>query len=159
LTIGIPVLILTLSRQPSARGSHTGFLGSVGWFALSTGALMGLAGLAVYVLSAYELGDQDRVHMQRTMLLATLILLGLANLPRALTENAESMTIADRRLILWIPAAILLFLAAMYWPPAADFFVLDGLGWQRWGIVLAATAATMLLALAMDWLKRKSWPP
>src|SRR5262249_62307500 len=47
LTIGVPVLVITLSRTSAARGSHAGFLRSVGAFALSTGLVIGLAGLAV----------------------------------------------------------------------------------------------------------------
>src|SRR5262249_51567543 len=142
LTIGIPVLILTLNRQPSSRSTHVGFLASVGWFALSTGALMGIAALAVFVHSAVGLGDPER--MQRTMLLAPLVLLGLGNLPRVLKGDGEPMSVDDWRFLLWIPAAAVLFLFTMYWPPAADFFMLDPLGPMRWTIVMAASALSLV---------------
>jgi magnesium-transporting ATPase (P-type) len=155
LTIGIPVLILTLNRQPSSSASHAGFLASVGWFAVSTGTLMGLAGLAIYVYSAQVMGDP--VTAQRTILLATLVVLGLANLPRVLTEDREAVSAGDYALLWWIPIAALLFALAMYWPPAADFFVLEPLDLARWLMVLAAAVACLLLAWTMDRIKEKAW--
>jgi magnesium-transporting ATPase (P-type) len=156
LTIGIPVLILTLNRQPSARASHAGFLTSVGWFALGTGTLMGLAGLAIYVYSARVLNDTEA--MQRTMLLATLVVLGLGNLPRVLTEDGESMSAGDSPLLWWIPIAALLFALALYWPPAADFFVLEPLSLARWLLVWAVVVVCMLLVWTMDRCKNRYFP-
>ena len=120
LTITIPVFVITASRTSAARAGHAGFLRSIGLFALTTGIATGLAGLAVMLLSARVLGDPELT--QRTMLLSTLVLLGLGNLPRVLTAEGERLTWTDRRLLGWTPAAVLLYAAAMYWPPAADFF-------------------------------------
>jgi magnesium-transporting ATPase (P-type) len=155
LTIGIPVLILTLNRQPSASASQAGFLASVGWFAVSTGVLMGLAGLAIYAYSERVLSDP--VTAQRTILLATLVVLGLANLPRVLTEDGEATSAGDYPLLWWIPIAALLFALAMYWPPAADFFVLEPLNLARWLMVVATAVACLLLAWIMDRIKEKVW--
>ena len=126
LTIAIPVLVITVSRTSAARAGHAGFLRSIGLFALTTGIATGLAGLAVMLLSARVLGDPELT--QRTMLLSTLVLLGLGNLPRVLTAEGERLTWTDRRLLGWPPAAVLLYAAAMYWPLAADFFRLAPLG-------------------------------
>src|SRR5579864_69749 len=142
LTIGIPVLLLTLNRQPSRSASHVGFLASVGWFALTTGTLIGVAGLAISLYSANAWPDSVRT--QRTILLTTLIVLGLANLPRVLMDDAEPLSIGDRRLLVWIPVAALLFAIAMYWPPAAYFFVLEPLEFKSWLLVFAAAAFTLL---------------
>jgi cation-transporting P-type ATPase E len=155
LTIGIPVLILTLNRQPNGSRGHVGFLASVGWFALTTGTLIGMASLAIFAYSAIAL--HDPVTMQRTMLLATLVVLGLGNLPRVLTDDGEPASSGDRRLLGWIPCAALLFAFAMYWPPAAYFFELEPLRLDRWLMVLAAAVSSLLLALATDWLKKRVW--
>jgi hypothetical protein len=84
------------------------------------------------------------------MLLSTLVLLGLGNLPRVLTAEGERLTWTDRRFLGWLPAAVLLYAVAMYWPPAADFFRLAPLDLTRWGVVLAATAAALLACVALD---------
>jgi cation-transporting P-type ATPase E len=148
LTITIPVLVITVSRTSAARAGHAGFLRSIGRFALTTGAAVGLAGLAVMLLSARAFGDPEIT--QRTMLLSTLVLLGLGNLPRVLTAEGERLTWTDRRFLVWPPAAVLLYAAAMYWPPAADFFRLAPLDLARWGVVLAAAVAAFLACVALD---------
>jgi magnesium-transporting ATPase (P-type) len=148
LTIGIPVFVITVSRTSAARAGHAGFLRQVGWFAVTTGLVVGLAGLAVFLLAAHVLGDP--VPEQRTMLLSTLILLGLANLPRVLTTEGERLTFTDRQFLWWIPAALLLCAVEMYWPPAADFFQLTPLPVSRWGVVVAVAATGFLLCLGLD---------
>src|SRR5262249_8478579 len=101
LTIGVPVVVITLSRTSAARGSHARFLRGVGAFVLSTGLVTGLAGLAVCLIA-------DAEHRQ-TMLLSTLVLLGLGTLPRVLTAEGEQLTRLDRRLLWWLPAGVLLY--------------------------------------------------
>jgi cation-transporting P-type ATPase E len=148
LTIGVPVLVITASRTSAARAGHAGFVRSVGRFALITGLATGLAGLAALLISAWGLGDP--VLTQRTVLLSTLILIGLCTLPRVLTAEGERLTATDRRLLGWVPAAGLLYAAAMYWPLAADFFQLAPLDLARWGLVGGASAAALLAAWAAD---------
>jgi cation-transporting P-type ATPase E len=148
LTITIPVLVITASRTSAARAGHAGFLRSIGLFALTTGIATGLAGLAVMLLSARVLGDPELT--QRTMLLSTLVLLGLGNLPRVLTVEGERLTWTDRRLLGWLPVAALLYAAVMYWSLAADFFQLAPLDLARWGVVSAAAAAALLVCVALD---------
>jgi magnesium-transporting ATPase (P-type) len=156
LTIGIPVLILTLNRRPSPNASHAGFLRSVGWFALSTGTVMGLAGLGVFVYSAHVLNDKET--LQRTMLLATLVVLGLGNLPRVLREGGDGMSVGDFRLLWWVPIGALLFALAMYCQPIAYFFVLEPLNLVRWLMILFVATLCLLLASAMDWIQTTVWP-
>ena len=148
LTISIPVFVLTISRTSAARAGHHGFVRSVGWFALTTGLVTGLTGLAVFVLSA-EVFD-DPVRTQRTMLLATLVVLGLGNLPRVLTAEGESLSLTDRRFLWWLPASLGLFVAVMYWPFSADFFQLTPLGLTRWAVVIGAGVAGLLACFASD---------
>src|SRR5262249_12829800 len=100
LTIGLPAFLIMLSRRGDVPG-RAGFLREVGWFVLSTGLVIGVAGLVVFVLAgvfwpgtvpdrdtvplegvasglaAVATLAYDHVTLQRTLLLATLILLGL----------------------------------------------------------------------------------
>src|SRR5205085_7951646 len=71
LTIGIPAFVITLSRERSTSATHPHFLREIGWFALRTGLLIGVAGLALLLL-ADALGYED-VRTQRTLLLSGLI--------------------------------------------------------------------------------------
>jgi hypothetical protein len=130
----------------NARGARRAdFLREVGWFAVSTGLVMGVAALVVWLIAAHTLGE-DRIG-QRTLLLSTLILLGLGNLPRV----AEG----DARLHWWIVGAVAVYLAVLYVPPlgayhdiplsAARFFELRPLSAARWGVVLAAVAPGLVL--------------
>jgi Cation transporting ATPase, C-terminus len=147
LTIGGPAFLIMLGRN--ARGMRRAdFLREVGWFAVSTGLVMGVAALAVWLVAAHVL-HEDRVG-QRTLLLSALVLLGLGNLLRV----AEG----ERRLRWWVVAALAVYAAVLYVPPlgeyrgvplsAAHFFDLRPLSLARWGLVVAATAP----ALALCWL-------
>jgi magnesium-transporting ATPase (P-type) len=149
-TIGVPVFVITISRTSAARARHAGFLWQIGWFAITTGLVVGLAGLAVFWLSAR--GLEDPLVTQRTMLLSTLILLGVGNLPRVLTAEGEHLTRADRLFLCWIPAALLLYAGVMYWPPTADFFQLAPLSLYEWGVVVAVVVPALLLCLLLDHL-------
>lgn len=148
LTIGIPVFVITVSRTTAARSGHAGFLRSVGRFALVTGLASGLAGLGVMLLSARVLDDPEIT--QRTMLLSTLVLLGLGNLPRVLTAEGEQLTWTDRKFLWWPPLAVGLYALMMYWPLAADFFQLAPLDLTRWAIVFGATVAALLACVTWD---------
>jgi magnesium-transporting ATPase (P-type) len=156
LTIGIPALVITLSRTTAARAGHRHFLWDIGRFALATGSVVGLAGLAVLLLSAF--GFHESVEVQRTMLLSTLILLCLANLPRVLTAEGEQLTSLDRHFFWWIPAAIVMYLGAMYIPLAADFFQLARLTLSQWLVVVAVAGLGMLFCLMADRIRLRRRP-
>ena len=148
LTITIPMLVITLSRTSAATAGHAGFLRHIVRFAFSTGAVVGLAGLAVFLLSAWAFGDPVRT--ARTMLLSTLILLALGNLHRVLTGEGERLTPTDYHFLWWIPAAVLLYGGILYWPAAADFFQLTPLSPSRWVVVVGAACPALLICLALD---------
>jgi cation-transporting ATPase E len=150
LTIGIPAFFITLSRGPVSSPSRSGFLREVGWFVLTTGVVMGVAGLTLFVFSAHGRGDD--VQTQRTLLLSALILMGLASLWRALTDG-EDLSRADTRLRWWVVAAALAYLAIMYWPLAAYFFELTPLTLAQWGLVLSVAAPAVLVCQVIDWLR------
>jgi cation-transporting ATPase E len=153
LTIGVPVLVITLSRTTAARAGHAGFLRSIGVFALVTGFVTAVAGVAVLLVSVHVFHDTEIT--PRTMLLSSLVLIGLGNLPRVLTGEGEQLTWFDRRFLLWLPVAVLMYLVAMYWPLSADFFQLAPLDGKRWGVVVAACVAALAVCVVTDRL----WPP
>jgi magnesium-transporting ATPase (P-type) len=148
LTIGIPVFVITVSRTSDAKAGHAGFLWQILRFALSSGLVVGMAGLTVFLWSAHGFGDP--VETQRTMLLSTLVLLGVGNLPRVLTAEGEQLSWLDRRFLWWIPASILMYAGVMYTPIAADFFQLTPLTLARWAAVLAAAVPALLLLYGWD---------
>jgi cation-transporting ATPase E len=144
LTIGGPALLIMLGRKPAAdTGLRADFLREVGWFAVVSGLAMGLAGLAVWLWSAWAMGEN--LQAQRTLLLSTLVLAGLGNV----------LLIADRdvRLWGWSACALLAYLSVMYCPPTAYFFELDPLALSRW--LQAVMAAAIAVGMAV-W--RKSQP-
>ena len=53
LVIGIPAFVIALSRERATLTARPPFLREVGFFALSTGVLFGLAGLAVLLISGF----------------------------------------------------------------------------------------------------------
>ena len=164
LTIGIPALIIMFGKGGGpAPGRH--FLVEVGEFALRSGLVIGFAGLAVLLL-AKHVWHVDDAKTQRTYLLTTLVLLGLDTLLRVLRADGEAATL-DRRLRLWVAAAVPLYAVAMYvqvvvpilltpahvlWyvSAGANFFELTALDLRQWGQILAVVLPAGLLARASD---------
>jgi cation-transporting ATPase E len=131
LTIGGPAFVIMLSRKAQAL-QPVSFLREVGGFVVSTGLVMGVSGLAVWLIAARGLGED--LTGQRTLLLSMLIVLGLGNVLRV----GEG----DQRLRWWVAAALPLYAAVMYVPPlrglsAAEFFELRPLSLAQWGLVVA----------------------
>jgi cation-transporting ATPase E len=146
LTIGGPALLLLLNRAPGEAKSETreaGFLREVVGFAAGAGLVVGAAGLAVWLLSAGWRGDDPPT--QRTLLLSALVLIGLA--------NVLAIDHRDPRLRVWVAAALPAYLAVMYVPPTAYFFVLVPLTVGQWLFVAAAALPT---ALVCRWLAQRT---
>jgi cation-transporting ATPase E len=150
LTIGIPALIITMSKDRFAAPSRPGFLREVGWFVLPSGAVIGIAGLVIFLISARGLGDDLRT--QRTLLLTTLVLLGLGSLLRVLTHG-ESQPVRSDHTLRWLAfAALPVYGMAMYVPLTADFFELTPLTVSQWGLVLEVAVPAFLVCKVFDWL-------
>jgi cation-transporting ATPase E len=146
LTIGIPALAITLDRTRPTAASRPGFLREVGWFAVSTGLVVGVAGLTIFLLAARWRGDDIR--MQRTLVLSTLVLLGIGTLWRVLRDGeAEGRKNLSGLVLLAVPV----YLATMYWPAAGDFFQLVPLTLPDWGLVLAVALPAFALCKGIDW--------
>ncbi len=146
--IGIPALAIAMSRQRANRVSHQPFLAEVLSFALRTGVIFGVGGVAILWSATHWYPDEIRV--QRTLFLSMLILLGITTLFRALTDGEPAGSSGDRGFRLLGLLAIPVYLAAMYIPPAQRFFELAPLGVIEWTIVIAFAGACWLATLAAD---------
>jgi cation-transporting ATPase E len=119
----------------------------------STAGLLGSpAGPGPLVAASVVLaeGTARQVQTQRTVLLSVLVLLGLTTLLRLLTDGEVGRRPGDRKFVGLALAAVPVYLAALYWPPAAYFFELTPLTGGQWGRVLAVVAAAYGVLWASD---------
>lgn len=145
LVIGIPALVIALSRERSTGATRPRFLREVGWFAIRTGAIFAVAAVVVLVFSA-DHGEK----VQRTMLLTVLILLGITALLRVLTDGEETPLAGDGRFRLLAAAVVPAYLLALYLPPSARFFELQPLTLAQWGLIVVVAAVGYGLTLLSD---------
>lgn len=157
LVIGIPALVIALSRERSGAATRPRFLREVGWFAVRTGVVFAACAVTVLVLAAQlwpaPAGQGDEERLQRTMLLSVLILLGITALLRTLTDGEELRPTGDTRFRLLAGAVVPVYLVAMYWGPSTRFFQLHPLGLLPWGVVVAVAAVGYVLSRLTDRIK------
>ncbi|MBM3981742.1 MAG: HAD-IC family P-type ATPase [Planctomycetes bacterium] len=91
MVIGVPALLIALSRERSRAPDKTPFLEEVGGFALRTGLLFALAGLTLLALSKHVWHDDEKT--QRTMLLTMLIFLGMTVLWRVIGGDGMQLNV------------------------------------------------------------------
>jgi cation-transporting ATPase E len=151
LTIGTPVLLITFGKERAAA-ARADFVREIGSFALRTGLVIGAAGLALHAYSARV--HEDNVETQRTLLLSTLVLLGLTSLLRVLTDGESGRLRGDWKFYLLTVGAMGLYLFALYTPAAADFFVLVPLSLVQWKLVFAFVIPASVLVVASDLVLR-----
>jgi cation-transporting P-type ATPase E len=148
LVIGIPAFIIALTRERSRSATRPNFLREVGGFALRTGIIFGIAGIVIMALARHVWDADERT--LRTMLLSTLILLGITALLRALDDGEDHKLAGDTR-VRWLAfAALPAYLLAMYWPFSARFFELTALSLPQWTQVLGIAAPAYALSLVSD---------
>lgn len=156
LTIGVPAFLIMLGRPASGAPVRRGFVGEVAWFAGATGLIMGTAGLVVYRLGKAWYADDVT---QRTLLLSTLVLMGLGTVVRLVAERGNQATKGDGLVLGWVTLALPLYLLIMYLPPiatwegvplsAAHFFALTALSAGQWALVLAVAAPALAASVAV----------
>jgi hypothetical protein len=112
-----------------------------------------VAGLVVFLIAARGLGEDVRT--QRTLVLSTLVLLGLSSLARVAGEDGPAG--GGGLLLLLACAGVPAYATAMYWPPATDFFQLTPLTGAQWGLVLAAVVPAFFLCKLADWLEFRKY--
>jgi cation-transporting P-type ATPase E len=148
LVIGLPALVIVMSSERSTAATKPHFLREVSWFAVRSGVLMGLGGLAILWWGGHVAGWD--VKTQRTLLLSVLILLGITVLWRALGDGEEGNLQGDNR-FRWLGiAAVPAYLAAMYVPVSADFFQLTALSAGQWLLVGVVGCVTGALTVWSD---------
>jgi cation-transporting ATPase E len=145
LVIGIPALVIAMSRERSTSATRPRFLREVGWFAIRSGAIFAIAAVVVLVLSA-DHGER----VQRTMLLTVLILLGITALLRVLTDGEEKPLAGDGRFRLLAALVLPVYLLALYWPLSARFFELEPLSLAQWGLAVVVASGGYGLTLLSD---------
>jgi cation-transporting ATPase E len=151
LVIGMPALVIALSRERSRAPTKSDFLREVGWFAIRTGVVFALAGLTILLLSVQVW--HDPVRTQRTLLLSVLVLLGITALLRALKDGESEPLVGDAK-FRWVAlAALPLYLVALSWPPSYNFFQLEPLTLLQWVQVLAVAVPAACLSLLSDRIK------
>jgi cation-transporting ATPase E len=148
LVIGIPALVIALSRERSRGATRPDFLREVGGFAVRSGVVFALAGLTILLLGVHVWGHGEKV--QVTQLLSVLILLGIVALLRALVDGEAQPLKGDTRFRLLAAAALPAYLLAMYWDFSARFFQLAALDWGQWAQVAAVALPACGLSLLSD---------
>jgi hypothetical protein len=136
-----------LSKERSTAAMRPGFLREIARFVLPTGVILGIAGLVMLLLSIHQYADEKT---ERTLLLSTLVLLGLGNILRVLRHGEAGSLRGDTR-FRWLAAAALpVYLLMMYLPPTARFFELTTLTWAQWGLVLCVAVPVFVLCKLVD---------
>ncbi|HQR09040.1 MAG TPA: cation-translocating P-type ATPase [Gemmatales bacterium] len=148
LTIGLPVVVIALGRTSGGATNRSQFIREIVYFAVSTGLVIGAASALLFIIAAWSWHDAPT--LQRTLLLALLVLLGLHTVLRVMYQNLPTGSLNDRLLFTVIGLAIPLLLIAIYRPWAADFFQLQPLSLQEWGWVLALGIPFTLLLSTLD---------
>ncbi len=129
LTIGVPAILIVLSKAPSDQRSARAFLSEVGQFVVGMSLTLGAAGLAAWFVGN---GTEEK----RTLLLSTLVLAGLA--------NVAFLGEGRRLMIGWVVPAFLIYLTAMYVSPLSNFFALKQLLMEQWLLVAVFAVAGFL---------------
>ncbi len=153
MVIGIPAVLIAMTRERSQSVNHTPFLRDVGGFALRTGVIFAIAGVVLLALSKHVWDHDEKT--QRTMLLTMLVFLGITVLQRVLTEGNTQPLATDRRLRLLSLVVIPAYLVAMYWPFSAGFFRLTMFGAVQWLQVLSVVLPTYGVTLLSDRLPQR----
>jgi cation-transporting ATPase E len=151
LVIGVPAFVIALMRERSTAPTRPDFLREVGWFAIRTGVIFGVAGLVLLLLSIHVWEEPPIT--QRTLLLSLLVLLGVTALLRALTDGETRPLVGDRWLRWLAVGAIPAYLLALYLPFSYRFFQLTPLTEVRqWLLVIGvALPAFGLCKLSDRW--------
>lgn len=146
MVIGIPALLMALTRERSGTPDKTPFLADVGGFAVRTGLIFAGCGITLLALGKHVWGLDEQA--QRTMLLTALIMLGTTVVWRVLGGPGPQMA-TDRWLVRLSLVIVPIYAGFMYWPLSADFFRLTPLSLTEWAkVLLVAFPAFVVSRLA-----------
>lgn len=151
--IGIPGLAIAFSRQRAKHVSKRPFVAEVLSFAIRTGVVFGIGGIAIlwHGTSLYPADER----LVRTMFLSMLVLLGITTLFRALTDGEMDTETGDVGYRLLGLSAVPMYLTAMYFEPFRRFFEMAPLAAGEWLIVVGYATVCWVATLATDhWAER-----
>jgi cation-transporting ATPase E len=156
LVIGLPALVIAFMKERSTSATRPHFLREVGFFAIRTGVIFGLAGILMLSLTKHVWEYDERT--QRTMLLSLLILLGITALFQALKDGEAQRLQGDSRLRWLAACAVPAYLLAMYWHFSSHFFELTMLSWMQWVQVLVVVLPTIGVVLLSEHIGKQKPP-
>jgi cation-transporting P-type ATPase E len=148
LTVGLPAMVLLLGRTTGGGTDRSQFYREIGLFVLQTGIVLGIAGTVLLMISAWGRGDTPM--LQRTLLLALMIVLAIQTVFRVIRQELSWKTFNDWLLLTLTGIAVLMFLLMTQWSRSADFFRLQSLSLAEWGLVLAVVFPAAIIMEIMD---------
>lgn len=154
LTVGLPAMVLLLGRTIGTGTDRSQFYREIGLFVLQTGVVLGLAGTALLMISAWGRGDSPM--LQRTLLLALMIVLAIQTVFRVIRQELSWKSLNDWLLLTLTIVAVLMFLLMTQWSQSADFFRLQPLSLAEWGLVLAVAFPAAIIMEVWDRRNRNS---
>jgi cation-transporting ATPase E len=132
LTIGVPALLIMLTRGRAASARTGDFLRVVLSFVLPSGVVIGVLGLATLGAAAWLFHADHQT--QQTLLLALLVCSGWVTLVHAVGVQSEEFAFVRR--LPWVLFPV--FLLIMYVPWSRYFFGLTVLSPWEWSAVIPA---------------------
>ncbi|MFT3883711.1 MAG: HAD-IC family P-type ATPase [Gemmatales bacterium] len=154
LTVGLPAMVLLLGRTTGERAERTEFYREIAAFVLRTGVVLSLAGSVLLMFSAW--GRADSPMVQRTLLLALMIIMTIQTVFRVIRKELCWTSLNDWVLLTLTALAVLAFHLLTLWAWAADFFRLQSLARAEWGLVLAVALPTVIIMETWDRRTRTS---
>lgn len=152
LTVGLPAAVIVCGRTVGEATNRTRFFQEIGAFVIPTGLVLGVAVTAMLVISAWV--RSDSILLQRTLVLAVLIVFALQTVFRVVRSHLRLNSINDWLLLSLTALAVPAYLVVLNWPQAADFFRLEPMSLAAWGLVFAVVVPASLLLEMMDWRMR-----
>lgn len=154
LTVGLPAMVLLLGRTTAGTTDRSQFYREIGVFVLQTGVVLGLAGTVLLMISAW--GRADSTMMQRTLLLALMVLLAIQTVFRVIRKELNWTSLNDWLLLILTAVAVMMFQLLTQWSRSADFFRLEPLSWAEWTFVLAVAIPVVIIMEVWDQRTRAS---
>jgi cation-transporting ATPase E len=144
LTIGGPTLLILATRSQSAALPRGRNIRSIATFVLTRGPLLGVFELVLLWISANLRGDEPA--RQRTLLLTSLIVHGLAVVLHLAWGKGTGPGLQRALLLSWSALALVIYVLVLGWRPMAYFFDLQMPDVAEWALASATALASLTFA-------------